>query len=305
VTAPEGGTSTVKPLRTLALCYRECDDLAVMRADLDLGADAVAFDLEDHVPHPKLPLAREHIRTVLDEFGEDHTIFVRVNEVDNEQVLLDLDAIVCAGLHTVQLAKCGGPEDVLVLDALLELFEKRAGIEPGRIRIQPLLEGARSTVLAFDVARASPRVAYLGGWATRNGDPAIDIGYKWTPTMLETLFIRQKVLLDARAAGVPYPMGGLWNPWDDLDGLRRFAEQTFGVGYDGMCVLPVRTHVEIVNAVFTPSQDEVDYWSEVIPLIDEAQTDVVFRGESLPPNKAKWGRLRLALAAQYGVRPGG
>jgi citrate lyase subunit beta / citryl-CoA lyase len=274
-----------------------------MRSVFDIGADAIAFDLEDHVPHAKLPLARANIRSILDELGGRHSIFVRVNEVDNDQVLLDLEAVVCEGLHAVQLAKCTGPDDVVVLAALLELFEKRAGLEPGRILIQPLLEGARSTVLSYDVAKASSRVAYMGGWATRNGDPAIDIGYKWTPRMTETTYIRQKVLLETRAAGVPYPMGGLWNPWDDLDGLRAFAEQTYQIGYDGMCVLPFKEHVAVVNEVFTPTQEEVDYWSAVIPLIDEAETDIVFRGESLPPNKAKWGRLRVALANQYGVLP--
>ena len=55
--------------------------------------------------------------------------------------------------------------------------------------------------LAFEIATASPRVAYFGGGVSRSGDIARSIGYRWTPEGTETLFLRSKVLVDARAAG--------------------------------------------------------------------------------------------------------
>jgi citrate lyase subunit beta/citryl-CoA lyase len=291
------------PLRTVALGYDAGDDLDAMAGYFELGADAVGYDLEDHVPRPNLPEARANIRTILDRFGAEKRIFVRPNEIGTRELGDDLEAVVCAGLHAVHLAKTGGPEDVAALDTLLGFFERRAGLEVGHTLITPFLESARSTRESYEIACASDRVAYMGGLATRNGDPAISIGYKWTPRMDETVYIRQKVLLDARAAGVPYPLGGLWNPFHDLEGLEAFAVQTRAIGYDGMAVLPFAEQVEIVNRVFTPTQDEIDYWAEAIPLIDAAGTDVVFRGEELPPNKAKWGRKRLELARHFGLVP--
>jgi citrate lyase subunit beta / citryl-CoA lyase len=298
-------TNLAVPLRTVALGYDAGDDLEAMAAYFDLGADAVGFDLEDHVPQPNLPKARENIRTILDRFGSEKKIFVRPNEMGTIEFGDDLEAVVCAGLHSVHLAKTSGPEDVAALDTLLGFFERRAGLEIGRTLITPFLESARSTRDAYEIARASRRVAYMGGLATRNGDPAISIGYKWTPEMYETVYIRQKVLLDARAAGVPYPLGGLWNPFDDLEGLEAFAVQTRAIGYDGMAVLPFADQVAIVNRVFTPTQEEVEYWAEAIPLIETAGTDVLFRGEELPPNKATWGRRRLELAGHFGLVPDG
>ena len=42
----------------------------------------------------------------------------------------------------------------------------------------------------------------------------------------ETLFIREKVLIDARAAGIRYPISGMWGGAnDDLDGLRDVADR--------------------------------------------------------------------------------
>lgn len=69
--------------------------------------------------------------------------------------------------------------------------------------------------------------------------------------------------------------------------------------------MPVAEHVQAINRVFTPTQDEVDYWAEIVPIVDAAGTDVVVDGQLLPPNKAKWGRRRLELAAYFGVLPSG
>ena len=52
------------------------------------------------------------------------------------------------------------------------------------------------------------------------GDIARAVGYKWTPEGLETLFLRSKVLLDSKAAGISFPVTGLWQDIEDIDGLK-------------------------------------------------------------------------------------
>jgi citrate lyase subunit beta/citryl-CoA lyase len=100
-------------------------------------------------------------------------------------------------------------------------------------------------------------------------------------------------------------MSGNWNPVDDLEGLEKFAVQSRRIGYVGLGCMPVAEHVAVINRVFTPTQEEVDYWAEIVPIVDAAKTDVVVGGEVLPPNKAKWGRRRLEIAAYFGILPGG
>jgi citrate lyase subunit beta/citryl-CoA lyase len=294
-----------RPLRSISYNFDEHDDIEVMRTAYELGSDAVSFELEDHVPSGKKAMARANIRQILEELGQSKPTFVRINRPGSAAILSDLEAVVCPELYAVLMPKVESPCEVLLVDGLLTLFEQRAGVEEGKTLILPILESAKGNRLAFEIAMASPRVAYMGGMVSRNGDPAISIGFEWTPEMQETLYIRQKVLLDVRSAGVKWPVSGNWNLLDDPAGLEKFAIESRRIGYVGLGCVPVAEHVEIIHRVFTPSQEEVDYWAEIVPIVDAAETDVVVEGEVLPPNKAKWGRRRLELAAHFGVVPSG
>ena len=292
-----------RPLRTLTLNFDEGEDIDRLRRGYTLGADAVAFDLEDQVPRSGLKLARENIRAVVEGNGATTPTFVRVNRIDKPEVLEDLEAVVCPQLHAILLPKVAHPNDVVVLDGLLSLVERRAGVDVGSTLIVPLLETASGLRMAYEICSASSRVAYAGGCVSKNGDPAISIGFRWTRSMSETSYIRQKGLLDARAAGVRYPMSGIWNPLDDDAGLEQFAVESRNIGYFGMIVLPVVEHVEIVNRVFSPTQEDVDFWSQIVPMVEKAETHVFVNGEMFPPNKVKWGRRELELAASFGIEP--
>jgi citrate lyase subunit beta/citryl-CoA lyase len=292
-----------KPLRTISLNFDEADDIGQLRKAYELGSDAVSFDLEDHVPQAKLPEARTNLRQVLRECGQRTPTFVRLNKIDNPEIIADLDGIICPELFGVMLPKVEHPNDVIICDRLLDLYEARNGVERGQILILPLLETALGNRFAYEIASASPRVAYQGGMISRNGDPAISIGFEWTRELRETLYLRQKGQMDAKAAGVKWTMSGNWNPVHDLEGLERFAVESRQIGYTGMICMPVPEHVELINRVFTPTQEEIDYWAEIIPLIDAVETDVFVGGEPLPPNKAKWGRKKLVLAEHFGITP--
>jgi citrate lyase subunit beta/citryl-CoA lyase len=296
------------PLRTIAMHVNEGDDPDQLRSAFELGADAVFFDLEDHVPRPKLAVARRNIRTVLDESGGCEKILVRVNRTGRPETLDDLDAIVCPGLYGVVIPKVQHPEEIRFVDRLLSIYEERNGVEIGSTLILPLLETAQGVRLAYEIAAVSPRVGYLGGCLNQHGDPARSIRYQWTRDMDESIYIRQKVLLDARAAGVLYPMSGVWNPAQDLEGLEKFAVNSRNIGYSGLLVLPLPEHIALVNRVFTPSQDEIDYWAEIVGLMeavntDDVMPDLVVGGQVVPENRLLWGRLRLELAGHYGVTP--
>ena len=58
-----------------------------------------------------------------------------------------------------------------------------------------------------------------------------------------------------------------------------------------------------MNRVFTPSQEEVDFWGEIVALQEEHDDDVKIVGKWDVRNKLLWGRLRLSLAAHFAVYP--
>jgi len=158
----------------------------------------------------------------------------------------------------------------------------------------PILETANGLRLAYEIAMASPRVAYMGGAVSRFGDIHQAVGYRWTAEGQETAFLRAKVLLDAKAAGIRYPISGMWGgASDDLPGLTRFAETLRAEGYYGM-MLGNPDHVPRVHSIFTPNEEEVAYWSDLVRLGDEAaRTGVgpILYGD---PNQGEGHEVHLA-----------
>ena len=169
------------------------------------------------------------------------------------------------------MPKITGPADVHAADAILRCVEVELGIDVGSTLLYPILETASAIRNAYEIAMASERVAYMGGAVSRFGDICADIGFRWTRDGTETLFIREKVLIDARAAGIRYPISGMWGGAnDDLEGLREWLTELRDIGYFGM-MMGNKEHVPIVNAAFTPTPEEVAYWRELDRLTREAE----------------------------------
>ena len=270
------------------------------------GADALILDLEDAVALPDKPKARATVRKMVEELGRaGQTIFVRVNDFETELTWADLDAIICRELYCVMLPKVTGPKDVERADTIIEFLERKNAIESGTVLINPVLETAQGMRQAYEVAMASPRVAHLGGITGKDGDIARAIGFQWTPEGHEAFYFISKVLLDSRAAGIPYPIGGRgW--WDihDLDGLRTEAVRTKNFGYTGMLLIHP-SHVPIVNEVFTPKKEEIAHWKELIAAVEECEREgrsvVTFNGMMVDTAHVKVAREMLKWASELGV----
>ena len=185
-------------------------------------------------------------------------------------MLRDLQAVLAPALAGVLVPKLRGPRDVVAADALLLNAESLAGLPGGSRLLYPILETAQAIRLAYEIAMASPRIAYMGGAISRFGDIHQALGFRWTPEGRETLWLRSKVLADARAAGIRYPISGMWGGGvADLHGLRGFAEELRSLGYYGM-MLGNAVHVPLVHEIFTPKPDEVSYWKELVAAAVEA-----------------------------------
>jgi citrate lyase subunit beta/citryl-CoA lyase len=202
----------------------------------------------------------------------DPLFFVRVQSISSGMTLRDLSAVFCEALTGVMLPKVVTGADVVAMDALLTCLEEEHGLPVGSKLIYPILETSHALRNAYEIAMASPRVAYMGGALSRMGDIQQALGYHWTPEGKETLFLRSKVLVDARAAGVRYPISGMWaGRLDDLDGLRKFATGLRELGYYGMLLNSMSTGlVGVVHEVFTPKPEDVALWKEQVRLEDEA-----------------------------------
>jgi len=277
------------PLRSLL--FTPGDQEARIAQNAKSGADALFLDLEEpRTPCPES--VRVRARGLVREFLRDAPVgtddpmyFVRVQPVTSGMILRDVQAVMGPNLAGILLPKITGPADVHAADAILGCVETELGLPVGRTMLYPILENASAIRNAYDIAMASTRVAYMGGAVSRFGDIAGDIGFRWTREGTETLFIRQKVLIDARAAGIRYPISGMWGGAnDDLDGLRSWLNELRDIGYFGM-MLGNREHVEIVNAAFTPTDAEVAYWQD----LDRLARDAEHNGEQVIYGDANQG----------------
>ncbi len=269
------GKQDAKPIRTIVFVPGS-EDEQVHRA-AGFGADAVVFDLEEPrtpFPEEERERARRSMRAFFDGpagSGESPRWFVRVQPPDSGQTLKDLRAVLGPNLTGILLPKIDGPADVHRAEALLTCLEAEMGLGIGSTAIYPILETAQALRQAYDIAMASERVQYMGGAVSRFGDIHQALGYRWTAEGTETLFLRSKVLIDARAAGIRYPISGMWGgATDDFEGLRRWATDLRDLGYYGM-MLGDPAHVALVNEIFSPTEADIAYWQELDRLARDAE----------------------------------
>lgn len=235
------------------------------------GADALVLDLEDAVAENLKEEARQNVGGAIESLGRTGLgVFVRINDLSTPYWREDLAAIVQPGLTGVALPKVQSAADVVLVAEVLDDLERAAHVEPGEVDIQPLLETARGIHAGYDALSASPRVrSFFGGFA-KDGDVSRELDARWTASGEESFYLRSKLLIDGRAAGVPYPISGTWADLKDLDGLARFAEQNRNLGYTGMYVIHP-SHVAVVTNAFTPTPEELQWYRGIVAQLEAAE----------------------------------
>jgi citrate lyase subunit beta/citryl-CoA lyase len=152
--------------------------------------------------------------------------------------------------------------------------EVRNGLPLGYTLVRPVIETAMGVKNAYEIAAASPRVAYMGGVSgSMWGDLGASLGYTPMPDGKETFYVRSKVIVDVRAAGVPFPIGGGGMYRKDVDGYREFAIECKGLGYNGMHVAGSSELIAAVNETFTPTKEQSDEILYLMPFVEAAERD--------------------------------
>lgn len=295
----------MKPFRSLLFVPGQKPDW-VDKA-LAVGPDALILDLEDAVPATEKDRARETVaRSIADIRAADSEVgvIVRANGWQTGLAGFDLDAVVAPGLDALLLAKVRNAEDVLRMDALMDHAERRAGMRSGAVAFLVTLETATALASCEEIANCSRRIAGLLASSAKDGDVPAQVGYEWTPEGTESLYLRSRVVLAARAAGIDYPVCGLWQDVGDLDGLRRFSDDNRILGFRGQIVIHP-SHVGPVNEVFTPDPGTLRRYRDLIKAFEAAELDgdaaTMFEGEHVDAAHANRAREAVAFATRLGV----
>lgn len=262
-------------------------------------ADAIIIDLEDAVPESEKNRARTVVAEVLAENSDaTKTVLVRPNALDTVHFGLDVQAAVRPGLTALLLPKLFGRDDVVRFDALVTAAELANGVTRGQVELVPSLETAAS-INQVDEILGGPRVGGVMAAAAKDADVSREVGFTWTAEGLETLHLRSKVVLAARAAGIRCIVLGLWQEVRNLDGLRAFARDNHGLGYTGQVIIHP-SHAPVANEEYGLSERQIAYFRGLIAAFDEGTAQghgaVSYEGDHIDKAHAEHARAALAIA---------
>jgi len=269
------------------------------------GVDGVILDLEDSVPHDLKAEGRAEVArsiTRLRENGATISVYVRVNPLDTGLTGADLAAIVIPGLDGLSLPKLTGRDDIIRYEALVDHFEAVNGVEPGTVEFIANLETAESYAACEEIAQASPRMATLFAGTARDADVSRSIGFSFTPSGEETLYLRSRAVLACRANGLDFPLVGVFQDLADPEGAAFFSRSNRELGFKGQ-VLIHPSHIAVANEVFSPSPFEIDFYAGMITAFEKAESEgaaaVLYEGMHVDYAHIKTAREVLAYAENF------
>lgn len=230
-------------------------------------ADVLCLDLEESVVPEEKAAARELVQAAVSRLSaEGPTVHVRVNSIRSESTRDDLAAVVRPGLAGVVLAKTESARDVRQIDVLLREQELANDIKPGTVELIVAIESARALLCCEEISHASTRLValMLGG-----EDFAFDMGVSRTRDGRELEHARSVIATCARAAGL-IALDTPWADIEDIDGLVADAERAKAVGFGGKFLIHP-SHLEPVQRVFSPGEEEIASARRLLAAWDEAQ----------------------------------
>ena len=246
----------------------------MLNKSLALKSDNITYDLEDSVTPSLKPQARQQLRDHLSSLTARPPsvaeLAVRINAVSTPLALDDLTSLAALPLvDAVVVPKVNGAADLaFVTDVLRRVApERHAEASDKPIKIIALIESARAIMDLREICRASP---YLSGLIFAAEDFALDLSLTRTPSLAEFLYARSAIVTAARAAELPSTIDLVCTSYKGESGLQRLQDECLGgksLGFNGkQCIHP--SQVDIVNSLFAPSGDEVE-WAVRIAIADE------------------------------------
>ena len=165
------------------------------------------------------------------------------------------------------LPKTESAADLAMVDWLLAQLEAKAGKPVGSIEITPIIETARGLAVAAEIAAASKRLRRLAFGAV---DLALDMDIDLGDDAGAMAHARFALALASRQAGLEGPLDTVFVDIADLEGLRASTARARAMGFGGKaCIHPAQ--LEVVNAVFTPSEAELTRAQAIVTAFDQAE----------------------------------
>ncbi|MBW2540835.1 MAG: CoA ester lyase [Deltaproteobacteria bacterium] len=258
------------------------------------SADVVFLDLEDAVAPDEKEQARKNVIEALHDLDwTGKTVSVRINGLDTQYMYRDVvDVMEQAGdkLDLFMIPKAGTAADIYMVDALVNQIEIAKGYTK-RIGFEMIIETALGMQNVHEIASASTRneslhfgvadyaastqarTINIGGpnpdysvltHADENGKRDLHWGDMWH-------YAVARMVVAARANGLR-AIDGPFGDISDPDGFAAQARRSAVLGCEGKWAIHP-SQVDIVNQIFSPSEEEVTRAKRVLSAMDEAKRE--------------------------------
>ena len=228
---------------------------------LDSEADAIIFDLEDSVAPANKASARDLLKD-LPKHSEGQQCWIRINPIGSDFHKDDLHLIGIAQIHGIVLPKAESGADVTQL-----------AHRTGNIPIHAIVTETAASLFGLLSYRDPKSPLAAMSWGAEDLSAALGASSKYDANgelSFTYKLARSLCLAGAVAAGVQ-PVDGVFADFKDEDGLRAEAEAARREGFTGkLAIHPAQ--VSVINAAFTPSDEEVRHAEEIVAAF-EAQPD--------------------------------
>ena len=248
------------------------DDQKLQEA-LASEADVITFELEDLCPAGAKEKARAWVVETLrhTDFGSKE-VAVRINSFDSPWGRRDLEAVLPCLPDIIRLPKCENPRDVLDVDAIITQYELTHDKPRNTVELFLMIETPLGVRNAYELASCSSRVTGLTLGAV-DLTTALGVKRDLTEKSLQLVYAKQKLVMDARAAGVDAFDTAVFCPEGENPDVEAFVrtdtEDDKKLGFAGRGLTNLRD-VPIINAVYSDSAKEIDFARRVVAAYENA-----------------------------------
>ncbi len=258
------GPNTEQPLITL---YAPGTKPDLARKAARFEPDAVIIDLEDTVPVQLKAETRGVVAELIPTL--ETPALVRINS-EPEHLEADLEAVVSADLRAAIYPMAEDVATVQRVDSIMTRLERERGLEPNSVKLILLIETALGVVRCFDVASAAERIESVAFGSAEDADLQRDLKCAWSVEGKEMLYARSKVLLDSRAAGLPYVLDGAFSDIGNDADLRADCALSKRLGYDGRTLIHP-SQIAVAREAYAPTEAEMAYYTKVVAEFEAAE----------------------------------
>lgn len=235
--------------------------------------DSVMFDLEDSIAITEKDSARFLLYNMIKKLKplykeRNIEMVVRINGLDTEFGIKDLEAMIKAGIEVIRIPKTEKVEDVYEVEKHIERIEKESGINVGETKIFVAIESPLGALNSLEIARCSKRIV---GMAIGGEDYVTNLKTTRSSSGIEMLMGRAMIVMAARSAGIA-AVDSVYSDVNNDEGFIKEAEMIKQMGFDGKSLIHPK-QIELINKVYTPDEKNILKSLKIIKATEEAMKE--------------------------------